>query len=125
MKVNGLNLNNMQLNIKEFEIRRVQEEIRNCYRCRLSETRIHALPGEGDLDARIMLIAQAPGEKENKNGSMFIGPSGRILDELLDNIGVSRDSLYMTNLVKCMLPKYRKPRQDEIEACSIYLDMLC
>ena len=104
------------------EIRELEEEIRNCYRCKLSETRIHALPGEGALDARIMLIAQAPGENEDREGRMFIGPSGRILDELLEIVGVDRSSLYMTNLVKCMLPKYRKPRQDEIKTCSIYLD---
>ena len=122
MKVNGLNLNNMRLNTKEFKIKKLQKAIRICSRCRLSETRIHALPGEGCLDARIMLIAQAPGENEDKKGRMFIGPSGKILDELLAGIGVDRDSLYMTNLVKCMLPRYRKPKQDEIDACSIYLD---
>ncbi len=112
----------MQSNTKEFEFKKLQEEIRSCCRCRLSETRLHALPGEGLLDARFMLIAQAPGVNEDKEGCMFIGPSGRVLDELLDSVGVDRNSLYMTNLVKCMLPRYRKPKQDEIEACSIYLE---
>ena len=96
--------------------------IRGCKRCRLSETRMNAICGEGNLNAKIMLIAQAPGEKEDKVGRMFVGPSGEVLDELLSSAGIRRDEIYMTNLIKCMLPKYRKPKQDEIEACSSYLD---
>jgi len=96
--------------------------IRGCKRCRLSETRMNAICGEGNLNAKIMLIAQAPGEKEDKAGRMFVGPSGEVLDELLSSAGIRRDEIYMTNLIKCMLPKYRKPKQDEIEACSSYLD---
>ena len=105
-----------------MEIKRLNEEIRACNKCRLSETRINALPGEGDLNARLMLIAQAPGENEDQEGIMFIGPSGKVLDELLQMSGVDRREIYMTNLVKCMLPKYRKPKQDEIDICSDYLD---
>jgi len=69
-----------------------------------------------------MLIAQAPGENEDREGKMFIGPSGRVLNELLRSAEISRQEIYMTNLIKCMLPKYRKPKQDEIEACSRYLN---
>ena len=107
----------MQLKIQELNA-----EIERCNKCRLSETRINALCGEGNLDARLMLIAQAPGENEDKNGVMFIGPSGKILDELLRISHVNGEEFYMTNLVKCMLPKYRKPKQDEIDTCSGYLD---
>ncbi len=105
-----------------MEIDELNERIRKCKRCRLSETRTNAICGEGNLNARIMLIAQAPGEKEDREGRMFIGPSGKVLDELLSEAGVNRQELYMTNLVKCMLPKYRKPKEDEIEACSYYLN---
>ncbi len=69
-----------------------------------------------------MLIAQAPGKNEDRENRMFIGPSGKILDELLLIAGVNRNNFYITNLIKCMLPKYRKPKQDEIDTCSIYLD---
>lgn len=69
-----------------------------------------------------MLVAQAPGEQENQAGTMFIGPSGTVLDDLLDYAGVPREDIYMTNLVKCMLPDYRKPKQDEIDSCSKFLD---
>jgi len=88
-----------------MEIKRLNEEIRACNKCRLSETRINALSGEGELNARLMLIAQAPGENEDQEGIMFIGPSGKVLDELLQISCVDRKELYMTNLVKCMLPK--------------------
>ncbi|MBN2496923.1 MAG: uracil-DNA glycosylase [Deltaproteobacteria bacterium] len=98
------------------------ESIRSCGRCRLAQTRIHALCGEGDPSARLMLVAQAPGQVEDREGAMFLGPSGRVLDELLDQAGVAREAVYMTNLVKCFLPGYRKPKPDEIQACRPYLD---
>ncbi len=104
------------------EIKRLNKKIRGCRKCRLSETRINALCGEGNINARLMLIAQAPGENEDREGKMFIGPSGKVLDELLEKAGVDREEIYMTNLIKCMLPGYRKPKQDEVESCSKYLD---
>ena len=105
-----------------MEIQELNTEIKKCNKCRLSDTRMHALCGEGDLDAKLMLIAQAPGENEDREEIMFIGPSGKVLDELLRTSNVGREELYMTNLIKCMLPKYRKPKQDEIDMCSDYLD---
>jgi uracil-DNA glycosylase family 4 len=96
--------------------------VSKCTRCDLHLSRIHALPGEGNLDARLFLIAQAPGLKEDREGRMFIGPSGKILDELLDAAGVRREELYMTNLIKCRLPKNRRPKQAEIEACSPFIE---
>ncbi|MCD6449493.1 MAG: uracil-DNA glycosylase, partial [Thermotogaceae bacterium] len=105
-----------------MEIDELNRMIRECKKCRLSETRMNAVCGEGNPNAKIMLIAQAPGEEENRAGKMFVGPSGKVLDELLSKAGVKRDEIYMTNLIKCMLPKCRKPKQDEIEACSSYLD---
>jgi uracil-DNA glycosylase family 4 len=100
----------------------LKQKIRECKKCRLWETRINALPGEGNYNARVMLVAQAPGENEDREGRMFIGPSGKRLDELLQEADVSRQEIYITNLVKCMLPKYRKPKEDEIQACAQYLD---
>jgi DNA polymerase len=104
------------------EINKLNEEIKKCIKCRLSVTRINALCGEGNTNAKLMLIAQAPGENEDREGRMFIGPSGKVLDELLKEADINREDIYMTNLVKCMLPKYRKPKQDEIKICSGYLD---
>ena len=100
----------------------LNREIRSCRGCRLAETRTNALCGEGNLKARLMLVAQAPGENEDREGKMFIGPSGRVLNELLKEAGIAREEVYMTNLVKCKLPGYRRPKLDEIQACSRYLD---
>jgi len=100
----------------------LNRHVRSCTNCRLSETRDHVLVGEGNLDSRIMLIALSPGENENRENRMFIGPSGQVLDRLLQNVGIRRESLYMTNLIKCMLPRNRRPKLDEIEICSQFLD---
>jgi uracil-DNA glycosylase family 4 len=100
----------------------LKEEIRRCKKCRLWKTRRNALPGEGNPNARLMLIAQAPGENEDRERKMFIGPSGKELNRLLQEADVSRKKAYMTNLIKCMLPKYRKPKQDEIQACTQHLN---
>ena len=105
-----------------MEIDELNRRIKECKKCRLSETRMNVLCGEGNLNAKIMLIAQAPGEKEDREGRMFVGPSGKVLDELLNIAKIGRKEIYMTNLIKCMLPKYRKPKQDEIEICGYYLD---
>jgi uracil-DNA glycosylase family 4 len=104
------------------QIKTLNNTIKRCTKCRLNKTRIHAICGEGNLDAKIMLVAQAPGIKEDEVGKMFIGPSGIVLDDLLEFNNVQRENLYITNLIKCMLPNYRKPKQDEIDICSEYLD---
>ena len=115
-------MSKMDLGKKTMEIEKLNKEIKECSRCRLSETRINALCGEGNTSAKLMLIAQAPGENEDREGKMFIGPSGKVLDELFKEADINRKETYMTNLIKCMLPKYRRPKQDEIEICSKYLD---
>ena len=104
------------------KIEELNKKIKNCSKCRLFETRKHVLYGEGNLNAKIMLVAQAPGVKEDEEGRMFIGPSGKILDTLLESNTVKRNYLYMTNLIKCMLPNYQKPKQVYIDTCSKYLD---
>ncbi len=105
-----------------MKIGEMNKKITNCERCRLSETRKNVICGEGDPDSKFMIVAQAPGENEDEKGKMFVGPSGKVLFELLDKVNVKKKDIYMTNLIKCMLPNNRKPKQDEIEACSVYLD---
>ncbi|MGM0441940.1 MAG: uracil-DNA glycosylase [Elusimicrobiota bacterium] len=97
-------------------------KIKNCKKCVLFQSRKNALCGEGNNDANLMLIAQAPGETEDRRGKMFIGPSGKVLNSLLSKAGVSRNDIYMTNLIKCKLPNYRNPKQKEINRCSSYLN---
>jgi uracil-DNA glycosylase len=97
-------------------------QIRSCERCKLSLTRKHALPGEGNIDARLMIVALSPGAKENLANRMFVGPSGQVLEKLFLASGISREMIFMTNLVKCMLPGNRKPEKNEIELCGAFLD---
>ena len=104
------------------KISKINEEIRCCQKCELSKTRNKAVTGEGNLSARIMIVAQAPGEEEDREGNMFIGRSGEIFNSLLNNACVDREELYLTNLIKCFLPNYRRPKRDEIDQCSKYLD---
>lgn len=115
--------------MKQFSLIEKQEsldvlnyQIRACERCSLSVTRKHALTGEGNIDARIMFVALSPGGKEDSQNRMFVGPSGQVFNKLLHAAGIDRELVFMSNLVKCMLPKNRKPTMDEIELCSQFLD---
>jgi len=96
--------------------------IASCTKCDLAGLRIKAVLPEGNPQAEIMIIAQSPGEVENQTGRMFVGPSGKIFDELLDSAGVSRNDFYLTNLIKCMLPKSRRPSRPQWEACTPWLE---
>jgi len=97
-------------------------QIEMCEKCSLSETRNNALPGEGNIDASILFVALSPGKKEDAENRMFIGPSGRVFNKLLQVADIEKESVYMTNLVKCILPKNRKPKLNEIELCSSFLN---
>lgn len=98
------------------------EEIADCPRCVLARTRTQTVPGMGPAHADIMLIGEAPGAREDEQGLPFVGPSGRFLDDLLAGIGLSRDSVYIANVVKCRPPANRDPEPAEIEACAPFLD---
>jgi uracil-DNA glycosylase len=97
-------------------------QIRQCTACELCRSRTHAVPGEGDPKARVMLIGEGPGAQEDREGRPFIGNSGRFLTELIGKAGLSRDEVFITNVVKCRPPGNRDPMPDEIVACSAYLD---
>ncbi len=99
----------------------LSKRIRDCKACVLAQTRTHALPGAGNDQARLMIIAQAPGDQEDLEQRHFIGPSGQVFDQLLSHAHVSRNDLFLTNLLKCRLPKNRRPKQREIEACLPFL----
>ncbi|MBN2231611.1 MAG: uracil-DNA glycosylase [Deltaproteobacteria bacterium] len=107
---------------RRLKLAELAREVAVCRNCDLARSRCHALPGEGDICARMMLIALSPGEVEDREGRMFLGPSGAVLDHLLALAGIERGGLYMTNLIKCRLPRNRKPKQREIIACHPFLD---
>ena len=104
------------------ELTDLAQLIVRCPDCRLCETRTQAVPGEGPEDARILFIGEAPGFNEDKQGRPFIGAAGKFLDQLLNMAGLSRGSVYITNIVKCRPPNNRDPQPDEIEACRKWLD---
>jgi len=106
---------------KITQFRELNREIRNCRNCKLWLTRKLSLPGEGNISSKMVLIAQAPGYTEDKEGRMFVGPSGKKLDELFAEVGVDRREIFMTNILRCVLPHYRRPRRNEIDACAPYL----
>lgn len=91
--------------------------IRVCVACPLHESRTNAVPGEGDPNARLMLIGEAPGEKEDLEGKPFRGRSGRFLDQLLAGAGITRNEIYITSCVKCRPPANRNPRDHELATC--------
>ncbi len=97
-------------------------QIRACKQCVLAKTRKQPLVGEGRMQASIFVVALSPGRKEDEQNKMFVGPSGKVFDRLLKAAGIERESLYMSNLIKCMLPQNRKPKTEEIELCSRFLE---
>lgn len=107
---------------KQDSLDYLNDQIRACEKCGLSATRKHALTGEGNINADILFVALSPGVKEDLGNRMFIGPSGLVFNRLLRAAGIERESVYMTNLVKCMLPENRQPTWEEIELCSSFLD---
>ncbi len=97
-------------------------QISNCTKCALSQGRTHAVPGSGSLDADIMFIGEGPGFHEDRQGIPFVGQAGNLLNHMLSVIGLSREDVYITNMVKCRPPDNRDPFPGELEACAPYLD---
>lgn len=104
------------------ELAELCEQVRNCVKCPLHRSRTKAVPGEGPENADIVFIGEAPGFHEDRQGRPFVGAAGRFLDELLEMIGLSRQDVYICNVLKCRPPQNRDPQSDEIETCRPYLD---
>jgi len=92
-----------------------------CTRCSLHATRTQAVPGTGPCPADVMVVGEAPGFNEDVQGKPFVGAAGKLLDKLLERIGLGRDSVYITNVLKCRPPQNRDPMPNEAEACLPYL----
>ena len=100
---------------------KARRELGDCTRCRLHEKRQKLVFGSGPDDARVMLIGEAPGQQEDRKGEPFVGPAGRLLDQMLLAVGLNRSQVYITNIVKCRPPGNRDPKPDEIEVCGPFL----
>ncbi|MDA2979450.1 MAG: uracil-DNA glycosylase [Actinomycetota bacterium] len=92
-----------------------------CTACRLSATRTNVVFASGTKDAQVMVVGEGPGQQEDEQGLPFVGRSGRLLIELLSEVGITREDVYIANVVKCRPPQNRDPRQDEIEMCKPFL----
>lgn len=99
----------------------LRDQALSCTACRLSETRNNVVFGVGDPGARLMLVGEAPGKNEDLQGEPFVGAAGKLLDELLAGIGVTREQVYIANVIKCRPPGNRDPKPDEIDSCKGYL----
>lgn len=110
--------------LQEIErgLKKIKDEVLSCRKCSLYKTRIYPVIGEGSHKAKIMFIGEAPGVQESKTGRPFCGAAGKILDELLESVGIKREDVYITNLLKDRPPNNRDPQKEEIEACVPYLE---
>ena len=112
----------MPSSVSSFEgIDVVALSISQCKQCTLCESRKNTVPGEGSPTAELMFIGEAPGDAEDAQGRPFIGEAGQLLGKMIEAMGVKREAVYITQLVKCRPPENRNPRPEEIRQCSTYL----
>jgi uracil-DNA glycosylase len=107
--------------IENDSLERIASEVIGCPLCKLSRTRRNAVPGEGQVSAKIMFIGEAPGKNEDLKGKPFVGAAGRILDQAMEKAGIERSKVFITNVVKCRPPSNMVPEEDERIACQPYL----
>jgi uracil-DNA glycosylase len=100
----------------------IADQVSRCTACELHKGRTRAVPGEGPVNAEIMFIGEAPGRHEDQQGRPFVGQAGRLLETLLAEIGLTREDVWIGNVVKCRPPGNRDPRPEEIAACAGYLE---
>jgi len=98
-----------------------ETRVKGCRRCELSETRTQTVFGQGNSNARLVFVGEAPGYEEDRQGLAFIGKAGQLLTKMIDAMGLSREEVYICNVLKCRPPGNRDPMADEILACGAYL----
>jgi len=103
------------------KIEQIKQEVIKCTKCELSETRTNSVPGKGNFKSDVIFVGEAPGKNEDERGEPFIGIAGKKLSDALENAGISRDDIYITNIVKCRPPSNRVPKTNERETCQEYL----
>ncbi|MGQ9812027.1 MAG: uracil-DNA glycosylase [Dissulfurimicrobium sp.] len=111
------------LNYRKKGLLEIKNLLGNCKRCELHKTRKNIVFGEGPDDARIFIVGEAPDREEELKGQPFTGASGELLTKMLKAIGIERDDVYITNVIKCRPPKNRTPKPNEISSCAPFLAM--
>jgi len=107
---------------KQDRLRSVEVEVKACRKCDLWKGRKNPVAGEGSPDAVVMFIGEAPGYREDLKGRPFVGAAGKLLDEMVSRIGLSRSEVYIGNVLKCRPPENRDPVSIEVKACTPFLD---
>lgn len=107
---------------QDLDLKKIADAVSTCKKCDLFHSREKGVPGEGPIDAEIMFIGEGPGFHENRQGRPFVGAAGDLLVELLGAIGMKREQVFITNVVKCRPPGNRDPLPEELEACNPYLE---
>lgn len=111
-----------ELTLVDFEtLGELAEHIGDCHRCALGDTRTTLVFGVGRTDADVLFIGEAPGKNEDLKGEPFVGAAGKLLDELLASASLTRDDVYIANILKCRPPGNRDPQSAEIETCTPFL----
>ncbi|MHC4069261.1 MAG: uracil-DNA glycosylase [Planctomycetota bacterium] len=103
------------------ELEKINDEVGKCRRCELGQTRTNAVPGEGNPNADIFFIGEAPGADEDAQGRPFVGRAGKLLDKIINAMGLKRTDVHIGNILKCRPPENRDPRPEEIINCLPYL----
>ncbi|MBP7859600.1 uracil-DNA glycosylase [Patescibacteria group bacterium] len=101
---------------------KMNRAIVSCKKCRLCQTRKNAVSGEGNINAKVVFVGEAPGQQEDDQGRPFVGRSGMLLNELMAQIGLNRGVVWIGNVIKCRPPENRDPMVDEIRACKPFLE---
>lgn len=107
---------------KKAALEALLEEIGDCRRCRLSKERKNIVFGTGNPDAGLLFIGEAPGREEDIRAQPFVGDAGKLLTRLIEKMGLKREDVYITNIVKCRPPLNRDPEEDEIKTCSQFVE---
>jgi DNA polymerase len=106
----------------EKKLQGIKKKVTECTKCELSATRNNAVPGKGNYKSDVIFVGEAPGKNEDMKGEPFIGIAGKKLSSALENAGISREQVYITNIVKCRPPKNRVPTITERDTCKNYLE---
>ena len=106
----------------EKKLQKIKQQVTECTKCELSKTRNNSVPGKGNFKADVIFVGEAPGKNEDMKGEPFIGIAGKKLSIALESAGITRDEVYITNIVKCRPPKNRVPTTTERDTCQNYLE---
>ena len=105
----------------DLDLDNLKTEALDCHKCQLDQSRIHVVFGTGNQKADLMFVGEAPGAEEDRTGKPFVGRAGQLLTKIIQSTGLTRDDVYIANVLKCRPPGNRNPKSNEIEQCEPYL----